>query len=524
MWQNLRRSLNGEVDDKELLKRLRRSQEALQATRFRVGAVMLLVAFATGILATLHSVKCQASHCMFLKLDDDTPSPHFFFLLLEQGVLELLFVGRLMLLGLAPLADDARLTRLVLLWDAYVFIQTRVAMYMHSKVMVGDDFFAVFVMMSYHGRGIAFVACAAWAVVQVKPQRVQSLMWTAVAVYAVMNGVDKVVHVAYEAVRFRRLSCCVGQIFAEGVALYIVWSPGLRQSMHAKVLHRLQGRVAVRAAVTIACLIGGTKPCEAVAQAKARFRAVSVGELAFEDVKESTPDASLRELSAPVELGQCDAFVSHSWHDDPKAKWEALQVWRADFLKRRGREPFIWFDKVCIDQNNIELDLRCLPIFLNGCSRLVMLCGATYLKRLWCITELFAYVHMGCKIEQIELVPVLRESKEDEDLDEICDAFSCFDVRMCECFKLEDKERMIMAINTAFGCMDNFNGVVRKMSRRVTKTSTLLSRSQPADADIDDLESPWSSFSSGGFFSDEEDEDEEASDDGENWLHDCARA
>merc|ERR1712224_527854 len=93
--------------------------------------------------------------------------------------------------------------------------------------------------------------------------------------------------------------------------------------------------------------------------------------------------------------GECDAFLSHSWHDDPEAKWAALQQWRGAFFERHGREPYVWFDKVCINQNDIEQDLRGLPIFLRGCREMVVFCGSTYLSRLWCVVELFAFVHMA---------------------------------------------------------------------------------------------------------------------------------
>lgn len=49
----------------------------------------------------------------------------------------------------------------------------------------------------------------------------------------------------------------------------------------------------------------------------------------------------------------------------------------------RRAAPEVWIDKCCIDQRNIEKDLRCLPVFLSGCRRLVVFCGPTYLSRLW---------------------------------------------------------------------------------------------------------------------------------------------
>ena len=48
-------------------------------------------------------------------------------------------------------------------------------------------------------------------------------------------------------------------------------------------------------------------------------------------------------------------------------------------------------DKACIDQNNIEQSLACLPIFLAGCQMLLVVAGPTYCSRLWCVMELFTF-------------------------------------------------------------------------------------------------------------------------------------
>ena len=48
-------------------------------------------------------------------------------------------------------------------------------------------------------------------------------------------------------------------------------------------------------------------------------------------------------------------------------------------------------DKACIDQNNIQLSLACLPVFLAGCQTLLVVAGPTYCSRLWCVMELFTF-------------------------------------------------------------------------------------------------------------------------------------
>merc|ERR1711972_282971 len=100
-----------------------------------------------------------------------------------------------------------------------------------------------------------------------------------------------------------------------------------------------------------------------------------------------------------------------------------------------------------IDQRNIEVDLRCLPIFLGGCRKLVILCGATYLSRLWCIMELFFYVMMGGGLDHVDLIPVVPGDEDREDaIAAIAEAFEQFDAAACMCFLESDKRRMLMVI------------------------------------------------------------------------------
>ena len=60
-------------------------------------------------------------------------------------------------------------------------------------------------------------------------------------------------------------------------------------------------------------------------------------------------------------------------------------------------------DKACIDQNNINQALACLPVFLSGCQTLLIVAGPTYCSRLWCVMEIFTFMRMGGAMERIEL-------------------------------------------------------------------------------------------------------------------------
>ena len=57
--------------------------------------------------------------------------------------------------------------------------------------------------------------------------------------------------------------------------------------------------------------------------------------------------ASATVIMARAQLGEVDAFLSHSWHDDPTEKWDALNAWAAAFEAKHGRPPLVWFDKAC---------------------------------------------------------------------------------------------------------------------------------------------------------------------------------
>lgn len=124
-----------------------------------------------------------------------------------------------------------------------------------------------------------------------------------------------------------------------------------------------------QSAAAIAALLGGQNATQSFSLAKESFRSICFTDLSVEDFAKNTEDANsknqLHEKTTKTILGKCDAFISHSWHDDGEQKFEVLQKWSAEFKKKTGREPQYWLDKACIDQNNISNSLLCLPIFLG---------------------------------------------------------------------------------------------------------------------------------------------------------------
>ena len=98
-------------------------------------------------------------------------------------------------------------------------------------------------------------------------------------------------------------------------------------------------------------------------------------------------------------LGEMEAFISYSWCDSGADQYEAIAEWaklRLDVditsestLQALGAshgaaQPMVWIDRACIDRSNINRSLACLPVFISGCKRLLVLAGEAFPTRLWC--------------------------------------------------------------------------------------------------------------------------------------------
>ena len=90
-------------------------------------------------------------------------------------------------------------------------------------------------------------------------------------------------------------------------------------------------------AAAIAALVGGLPPERALDLATERFRALPLGKLTEEDVL-SNSDTGLFGKTSKCALGECDAFVSHSWHDPGPPKLDALHTWAA------GEPKLLWLE------------------------------------------------------------------------------------------------------------------------------------------------------------------------------------
>jgi len=223
-------------------------------------------------------------------------------------------------------------------------------------------------------------------------------------------------------------------------------------------------------ALTFAGLFEGQRPETLVLQAVVRFRCISWDVLAtmsdivigggpLDQIGAGRSDQHTR--STPCRVGECDAFFSHSWHDDARQKWSALTHWCTAFEHTNQRSPRLWLDKVCIDQKNIEADLQCLPIFLAACNLFLAISGPTYTSRLWCCVELFVCVIMDMERDDRSEPVLITIGETNEEREDVRNSFRDFDAAACECFDAHDKTRILAVIARHPGGVNGFNQHVR---------------------------------------------------------------
>lgn len=96
--------------------------------------------------------------------------------------------------------------------------------------------------------------------------------------------------------------------------------------------------------------------------------------------------SQLRAETEPAVLGEVTAFVSYTWADDNDAQFAQIQAWAVEqpAPPPGGRPMMIWIDRACFDIDDISLSLACLPIFVAGCQKLLVLAGPKFASRLWC--------------------------------------------------------------------------------------------------------------------------------------------
>lgn len=457
---------------------LSNGQRVLHKTRCRISGSFLILGLICSVCVIFEFSRQESLEEM------GTPSTSKY---IDQAVFGiLLYFFQITCCCLAPMADDPRLTRwallqlcLVAMLAAIFLVAPTLLTYLEN--VERNDFLEgscelygreapttvcdmKFVQLVLRAVSLGLLILANLVVTFLRDAaNMQRAMWGIATIFISIELSAILLYTICVAVEMHLLDPMSMRLIGMIPALILSRMKMVRSKVQILISQMLRYRNNRAAAAGIAGLVGNCSISEVMHQAKKRFRCVNFSKLEEKELATNRPSPGVFSLSQTVKLGCCDAFVSHSWHDDAPAKWEAMSCWKSRFENKRRRPPQIWLDKCCIDQNDIEADLRCLPIFLSGCAELVVFCGPTYLSRLWCIMELFTFVHIGGKPSDINVIPVLRRGHELEDRAAMRQSFLDFDVLNCECFNTSDKEKMLDIIQMAFGDLGKFNESVRSI-------------------------------------------------------------
>lgn len=116
-----------------------------------------------------------------------------------------------------------------------------------------------------------------------------------------------------------------------------------------------------------------------------------------------------------------------------------------------------------------------------------MLPRATDLERLWCVLELFVFIEMGGRMENIQLYFVPPEEDEESGRDLANEAeyfqerFANFDVANANCYDPVQRDRLLAVVESGFGGLENFNSVLKTtMQELQSKAAVVITRHRRA--------------------------------------------
>ena len=267
-----------------------------------------------------------------------------------------------------------------------------------------------------------------------------------------------------------------------------------------------------RRAIATKFLMGEEDPDVVIERARATFCGIALHELSPAIFTSTSTPAEVYLKTQPLELGTCDAFVSHSWHDDWTNKYNALTTWGAEYAAQsNGEDVVVWWDRACIQvrqESQLSQALSCLPIYVSGCRRMLVLAGPSFSERLcvnqgsnsrpvakslsrahkkersalaegtrvrtpcfdrWCAIELFIFSELGGGMSCIDVRPFQTSTSGGS---AIADSFDSFEVAKTQCASQLDKDYFISVIQGAFGGEDPFNAIVREILAERCKDTT----------------------------------------------------
>ena len=212
----------------------------------------------------------------------------------------------------------------------------------------------------------------------------------------------------------------------------------------------------------MARVLSTSEALNAVTRGVALFRAQPASTVRREHfdpwTADSHDDCSLLAMSSRADFGSVHAFISHSYHDEAESKACIVQEWAAQKLEAPC-EVLVWLDKTCIDPPSRHAEsntIGLLPVFVAGCQQMLILPGATYTSRLWCLLELFVYMQIGGSADSIVMRPL-------PGIDSVCLMQPSIDVAKAGCAEPDDRETILAVIETSSGSLAPFNQKMRQL-------------------------------------------------------------
>jgi len=336
----------------------------------------------------------------------------------------------------------------------------------------------------------------------VAPRKVLQQLWTALRIFAIGEISITAIRIAFEATGWSAVDApasIVAHSFRILSFLLCVAMASTRIRGHViRFLSTFRAKgsnTAEQEAAALSALIAHHDAASTLKLAVSRFRVLPLDRLVEADLSDGRnrggeDTRKLHSRTEPAALGECDAFMSHSWSEDAGCKWRVLQEWRQRFVAEHHREPRIWLDKACLDQADVTANLRCLPIFLAACSSLVVVFGDTYASRLWCCMELFIYLKISGDQDRVEVLPTSPASAADPNPPVATHSTSSrayshprIDIAKAQCFDPRDRQHLLAVIETGFGDAALFNKRVEDLFAYCLDPS----RSMPARSRADVL-------------------------------------
>jgi len=144
-----------------------------------------------------------------------------------------------------------------------------------------------------------------------------------------------------------------------------------------------------------------------------------------------------------------------------------LQKAATAFKHAHGRFPTLWLDVTCFNQKDLSTSLKALPVNIQACNRVLVLCGPTYCNRLWCVWELytvFVFAQNNLAAKRVQL-----EELEGEHVD-VPSLLAQFHLQGCHCYDPNEEHKIRSVIKE---CGEgSFESNIRELGKTISTART----------------------------------------------------